>query len=1202
MVRVAGAYVRTTNAGASVRWNLGSTRRGARRRIVGGVLCAAVAISGVASASAASAATTFDPHLTRAPYLTDLVGTHVLVNWATDRSTTTGSLRWGAVSGGTCSLTSTQAATRVSITVGSVAEYQWKVSLGLPGQGTYCYRPLLGTTDLLGAGVSPQFRTQAAAGDSSPFSFDVFGDWGQVNASGNNTDQANLIAQIAASGARFAVTVGDNGYPNGSQINYGDLRQTGADTSAIFGPNFWAAAGSKVPLFTAPGNHGLSGTTHTDITTWTQDSAVSSSGGRYQNDVYCCVNGTTSANYGSEWYAFDAGPARFYVLDSAWGDTNKGTADPYANDAAAHFTPGTPEYEWLRNDLQTHPSALKFAFSHYPFYSDNKSQASDTAIQGPSKLEGLLGQFGVKIAFNGHAHIYERNNPSAAGMPVTYVTGGGGGTLEPIGPCHAYDAYGIGWSPTTLKGTKCGAASAPTSASAVFHFLKVTVSGTTVTVAPTDERGRTFDIKTYAFGTSSAPDTVIDTKPASFTNATSAGFTFHSTVTPATFACSLDGAAPTTCTSPANYTGLAAGNHTFNVSATAAGGADPTPAVATWTIDTTPPSVPTDVAANAASPTLVNVSWSASTDASGIAGYDIARNGTIIGSVAGTVTSFPDTTASASTTYQYAVRARDNAANPSAFSLPASVTTPPPGSGASLVQSAGSSTTTVTLGAPSTAGDLLVLSASVFTGLSKPITAVSDGKNTWTKVGAFAVSGQNSDGEMWYAANAASVNSVTVTTGATTVALNVQEFSGVAATNPLDGSAGSANTGTTASSGSVTPTAANDVAVGFVAGHGNAQTIAVNAPGYLVQSQQTATSPSIATVVTGYKPLGAPSAQSFGGTFPSAMYWASGVALFKAAGSAPADDFSMAAAPSSVSVTAGQPASSTISTTVTSGAAQSVALSASGLPAGASASFSPASIASGQSSTLTITTSASTPVGTTTVTVTGTGASATHSTPISLTVNPVSGNSPQLVRTTGASEAAAATALTATFPSATTAGDLLVLSASVYTGTTNHITSVTDSAGNTWTRIGAFSVASHNSDGEMWYSPNAASVTTVTVQLANAATIALSVQEFSGIATTSPLDVSAGSSNTSTTPSSGPAAATSANELAVGFVAGHANAQAITITAAGYTPQPQQTSTGTIATVVTGYKVLGSASSESFTGSFGTAMYWAAGVAIFKAG
>jgi len=69
--------------------------------------------------------------------------------------------------------------------------------------------------------------------------------------------------------------------------------------------------------------------------------------------------------------------------------------------------------------------------------------------------------------------------------------------------------------------------------------------------------------------------------------------------------------------------------------------------------------------------------------------------------------------------------------------------------------------------------------------------------------------------------------------------------------------------------------------------------------------------------------------------------------------------------------------------------------------------------------------------------VTGTGTSATHTTPISLTVNPVASGSPQLVRTTGTSETAAATTLTATFPKRDDGRDLLVLSASVYTGTTN---------------------------------------------------------------------------------------------------------------------------------------------------------------------
>jgi hypothetical protein len=99
------------------------------------------------------------------------------------------------------------------------------------------------------------------------------------------------------------------------------------------------------------------------------------------------------------------------------------------------------------------------------------------------------------------------------------------------------------------------------------------------------------------------------------------------------------------------------------------------------------------------------------------------------------------------------------------------------------------------------------------------------------------------------------------------------------------------------------------------------------------------------------------------------------------------NDFSIAANPASGSVTPGGSAASTISTAVTSGSAQSVALTASGLPTGASASFNPATVTAGSSSTLTVTTSSSTPTGSTAITVTGTGASATHTTTFTLTVS-----------------------------------------------------------------------------------------------------------------------------------------------------------------------------------------------------------------------
>jgi hypothetical protein len=85
---------------------------------------------------------------------------------------------------------------------------------------------------------------------------------------------------------------------------------------------------------------------------------------------------------------------------------------------------------------------------------------------------------------------------------------------------------------------------------------------------------------------STAPDTLIDSGPANPTTSTSATFTFHATET-STFSCSLDGT-PGACTSPAGYSSLATGSHTFSVVATdGAANTDPTPATYSWTIETT---------------------------------------------------------------------------------------------------------------------------------------------------------------------------------------------------------------------------------------------------------------------------------------------------------------------------------------------------------------------------------------------------------------------------------------------------------------------------------------------------------------------------------------------------------------------------------------------------------------------------------------
>jgi hypothetical protein len=96
----------------------------------------------------------------------------------------------------------------------------------------------------------------------------------------------------------------------------------------------------------------------------------------------------------------------------------------------------------------------------------------------------------------------------------------------------------------------------------------------------------------------------------------------------------------------------------------------------------------------------------------------------------------------------------------------------------------------------------------------------------------------------------------------------------------------------------------------------------------------------------------------------------------------------------SLSATQGSTAINTITASLVSGSPEPVSLSASGLPSGASASFSQKTCNPTCSSLLTIATAASTPTGTDTITVAGTGGGVTRTTSLTLTVNSSTGSLP----------------------------------------------------------------------------------------------------------------------------------------------------------------------------------------------------------------
>ncbi|GAA2184111.1 CARDB domain-containing protein [Micromonospora lupini] len=126
------------------------------------------------------------------------------------------------------------------------------------------------------------------------------------------------------------------------------------------------------------------------------------------------------------------------------------------------------------------------------------------------------------------------------------------------------------------------------------------------------------------------------------------------------------------------------------------------------TPDTTAPSVPGNLSYTR-SGTTISLSWVASTDnagGSGIAGYDVYRNGTFLQSV-GNVTTFTDTQP-ATATVSYYVRARDAAGNLSGNSNTVTRTgsgdTTAPSVPGTLSQSTSGSTITLTWGASTDSG------------------------------------------------------------------------------------------------------------------------------------------------------------------------------------------------------------------------------------------------------------------------------------------------------------------------------------------------------------------------------------------------------------------------------------------------------------------------------------------------------------------
>jgi hypothetical protein len=138
------------------------------------------------------------------------------------------------------------------------------------------------------------------------------------------------------------------------------------------------------------------------------------------------------------------------------------------------------------------------------------------------------------------------------------------------------------------------------------------------------------------------------------------------------------------------------------------------------------------------------------------------------------------------------------------------------------------------------------------------------------------------------------------------------------------------------------------------------------------------------------------------------------------------------------------------------------------------------------------------------------------------------------VQVNAATPPAPSSSVAVAYPLAQTAGNLNIVVVG-WNDTTSTLTSLMDSRGNTYAQAGT-TITGPGIRQAIFYAKNiAAGSNTVTATFNQAAAyVDVRVLEYSGLDTTSPLDVAAGASGTNSSPSSGAATTTSANELIFG--------------------------------------------------------------------
>jgi hypothetical protein len=222
-----------------------------------------------------------------------------------------------------------------------------------------------------GALVRPSSVLGISSNDSKT-RFAVIGDFGT-----GDDDQiavARLMHELhSRTPFDFVLTVGDNIYPNGS----------GKYFDSNFEEPFKSFLNDRVPFYAALGNH--------DVERGRQDQM--------------------------QYPLFNMAGRRYYTVRKGNGFTEFFIIDSTDLDST--------QMSWLEHALMNSRAVWKVALSHNSLYSSGRKHGSDEKMR--AKLEPLFIRYGVKVAFAGHDHIYERTKPQ---NDIQYFVTGAGGKIR----------------------------------------------------------------------------------------------------------------------------------------------------------------------------------------------------------------------------------------------------------------------------------------------------------------------------------------------------------------------------------------------------------------------------------------------------------------------------------------------------------------------------------------------------------------------------------------------------------------------------------------------------------------------------------------------------------------------------------------------------------------------------------------------------